>query len=291
MRAALLSALSEAAIAQSPPPPAAVTLPRTADGHPDLQGVWEFRWRTFLVRMPGTPAKLRDEADADKLVARQIAGFRAQPGNTNPESDQDVTTLLKIGGEYRSSLIVDPPDGQIPWLPGKRPGMPPMGSVDNPEERARAERCIAMPNVPVIPIPSNSFIQVIQPPGAVVMIPEALGQIRHTVLGTQGDVRSRWEGDTLVVESRNLTPDQRFTQPITIVGFSQATTVSETFTPVSANEIIYRYTITDPTLYARSWTAETVWARSTHRLFEYACHEGNYALANILMGSRVQDAH
>jgi len=294
VRLLALPVLTEAAMAQPPEAEPPSPISRMADGRPDLQGVWEFRWRTFLVRPPGAPAIARDAAEADLMVERQKTFFRALPGNGNPESDLDLTTLVRVNGEYRMSLIVDPPSGQIPWLESERMALPrPTDKpIDDPEERAPNERCIAMQTFPVIPIPTNNYVQVIQPPGAVVMIPEALGEIRRLAPGVareDADVSSRWEGDTLVVESRNFFPALRFTQPMTMVGFSGATSVRESFTPVSRDEILYRFTITDPTLYSHPWTVETAWVRSRERLFEYACHEGNYALTNMLQGGRARD--
>ncbi|HEV7692636.1 MAG TPA: hypothetical protein VGO52_17495 [Hyphomonadaceae bacterium] len=290
----LLPVLFESAIAQTPAAPA--SLPRTAEGHPDLQGVWEFRWRTLLTRPPGAPVSL-PPAGVGPFIERQLEVFRALPGNGNPESDTDLTTLVRVHGEYRTSLIVEPADGQIPWLPGRQP--PPLtpalmdAIVTDPEQRAPNERCIATESFPMIPIPTNNYVQIVQPPGAVVMMPEALGHVRRLAPGAvrqaSPDVLSRWEGDALVVESRNFTPDMRFTQPGTLVGFSPASSVVETFTPVSADEIFYRFTVTDTTLYSRPWTVETTWIRSDHSLFEYACHEGNYALTNILLGGRVRE--
>jgi hypothetical protein len=296
LRLLALPFLCEAAIAQQPPaaPPAApAPISRSADGHPNLEGVWEFRWRTFLARPPGMPAVV-DAAGARAAEAGQIAFFRSLPGNANPESDTDFTTFVRVRGEYRTSLIIDPPDGQLPWTEAARPpaGPPPDVPVNNPEERAHNERCIASAGFPVIPVPTNNYIQVIQTPDTLVFIPEALGDVRRLSPGAEpaaADVKSRWEGDTLVVETRNFGRFMRFTQPGTMVAFSPATTVRETYTPVSADEITYRFTVTDPTLHTRPWTAETTWVRSRDRLYEYACHEANYALTNMLKAGRVRD--
>jgi hypothetical protein len=291
----VLPAFAEGAIAQTAQAgPGTSEIPRTLDGHPDMQGVWDNRWRTFLERQPGVAVGALDAAGARQLEEQQAAQFRQLPGNGNPESDQDMTTLVPVRGEYRTSLIIDPANGRVPWRPDARPIPRDLinGAVNGPEERAPSERCIATPSFPLLPLPSNGYIQIIQPPGLVLMRPEALSDLRLLVPGRTGsqETVSRWEGDNLVVETRSFAPETHWVIPMTLVGFGPATSVRETFTPVSPDEILYRFTVTDETLYSQPWTVETTWVRSPNPVLEYACHEGNYALSNILMGGRVRDA-
>jgi hypothetical protein len=150
-------------------------------------------------------------------------------------------------------------------------------------------------------VPTNSYLRIIQSPGHVVLHMEALDDVRilpiggkhgpDAVLDLQGDSIARWEGDMLVVETRNFRADDpvRFSPPMSVVFLSATTTVTERFNRVSDDEIVYTYTVTDPALYTRPWTAETSFVRTSARMFEYACHEANYSLTNILRGGRIAD--
>jgi hypothetical protein len=294
--AVCLAASSEAAIAQS-----AATLSRTPDGHPDLQGVWESRWATMLERPPGVATL---QVDPQTAAVMNQAGIKLRgnlPGAANPESDMDYTALVMVDGEYRTSLIVDPPNGRLPYTPEglrlRRAWQP--DTLDNPEERTTGERCITGGRAPLLPIPTNSYIQIVQPPGLVVVQAEAMNELRSIPIGRpgnvsafpnfMGDAAGRWEGDTLVIETTNARPDIRWSPPGSIVVVQPQTRIIERFQPVSQREIRYSFTVTDPVVYAQPWTVETTWIRSDSRVYEYACHEGNYALVNILRGGRELD--
>jgi hypothetical protein len=293
--AACLAAASEAAIAQT-----AETLPRTADGHPDLQGVWESRWATMLERPPGVPLRIAPQ----QATEMHLAGVKLRanlPGAANPESDTDYEPLVMVDGEFRSSLIVDPPNGRLPYtqegLRLRRAWQP--DALDNPEERTTGERCITGGRAPLLPIPTNSYIQIVQPPGLVVVQAEAMNDLRSvpidrparvsTFPNFMGDAAGRWEGDTLVIKTTNARPDIRWSPPGSTVVIRPQTLIVERFQPVSPREIRYSFTVTDPDVYAQPWTVETTWIRSDSRIYEYACHEANYALANILRGGREQE--
>lgn len=296
--AALLALSTEAAMAQTGPETA--DLPRTADGRPDLQGVWESRWFTLFERMPGMPAEMA-EADMPGFIAAGIEARAQRPGNANPDSDIDsMPELVKVGGTYRTSLIIDPPDGRLPFTPEgrKRANGLHLNSADQPEHRTESERCIVgSGRAPMISPPTNAFIQIVQPPGRVMIMAESMNDVRELRPGTaqvspfptfRGDAASRWEGDSLVIETTNMRDEVRFA-PLTYVVLSPQTVVVERIAPVSATEFRYSYTVSDPVLYTRPWSAETTYVRSASRTYEYACHEGNYALANILRGGREAD--
>jgi hypothetical protein len=232
------------------------------------------------------------------------AGRRAAPGNTNPDSDFDLVSLALVKGEYRSSLIVDPPDGRLPLTEEGRARRARLDRqlFDNPEERAASERCVGGPGrAPMLTVPTNSYLRIIQSPGHVVLHTEALDDVRilplggkhgpDAVLDLQGDSIAWWEADTLVVETRNFRADDqaRLSPPFSIIVLSPGTAVTERFTRVSDGEIVYSFTISDPVLYTRPWTAETSFVRTSARMFEYACHEANYSLINILRGGRIAD--
>jgi hypothetical protein len=309
IRTALLSLAAAliplSAAAQSPVGKStAYAPPRTASGHPDFQGVWENRWLTPVERGAG-PSTLSVTAEqAATLEAAMTAGRRAAPGNTNPDSDFDLVSLARVGGEYRTSLIVDPANGKLPLTDEGRARRTRLSRqlADNPEERVASERCIAGPGrAPMLTVPTNAYLEFIQPPGMVVIHSEALDDVRilplngqqrpPAVLTMQGHSMARWEGDTLVVETRNFRRDDelRFSPPFSVIIISPETVVTERFTRVSDDEINYRFTIVDPTLYTGAWTAETSFTRTKARLYEYACHEANYAMTNMLLGQRIRD--
>jgi len=173
---ACLAFSCETALAQ-----AAETLPRTAGARPDLQGVWESRWSTALERPPGATSLRIDAILAAEMSRAGFARRANLPGAANPESDMDFMPFVRVDGEYRTSLIVDPPDGKLPytaeglrlrarWQPD---------ALDNPEERTTGERCISGGRAPLLPIPTNSYIQIMQPPGLVVIQAEAMNELRQ----------------------------------------------------------------------------------------------------------------
>ena len=293
-----VSALAFEASAQTPAPAVA----RTKEGHPDLQGIWEGRWTTPLERPPQAPALALTAEQAAGMMAAMETGRRARPVNSNPDSDFDMVGLARVKGEYRSSLIVDPADGRLPLTEEGRALRTRFARElsDNPEERMASERCVGGPGrAPMHTVPTNSYMRIIQAPGHVVLHTEAIDDVRILPLGgrhgpdamldLQGDSIARWEGDTLVVETKNFRADDpfRFSPPVSVVFLSAATTVTERITRVSDSEIVYTYTVTDPVLYTRPWTVETSFIRTNARMFEYACHEANYSLTNILRGARL----
>ena len=303
IRTALLvlaaAALALEASAQAPAP----VLARTKDGHPDLHGIWESRWRTPLERPPQAPALILTAEQAATLTAGMEAGRRAAPGNGNPDSDFDLISLALVKGEYRSSLIVDPPDGRLPLTGEGRTRLARIQrqpvAADNPEDRIASERCVGGPGR--VADAQRSDQQLSQDhPVARSRRPahEAIDDVRILPLGgkhgpdamldLQGDSIAWWEADTLIVETTNFRADDeaRVSPPASIVVLSPATIVTERFTRVSDKEIVYAYTVSDPVLYTRPWTAETSFIRTDARMFEYACHEANYSLTNILRGGR-----
>lgn len=289
-----LAVSTEAAIAQTP------DLPRMADGKPDLQGVWESRWFTLFERMPGMPAEIAEE-DMPGFIALGKASRASRPGNANPDSDiDDVPQLVKVGGTYRTSLIIDPPDGRLPFTAEgrKRANGLHLNSADQPEHRTESERClVGQGRAPMISPPTNAYIQIVQPPGRMMIMAESMNDVRELKPGSaqvsafpsfRGDAASRWEGDTLVIETRNMRDEVRFA-PLTYVVISPQTVIVERIAPVSVTEFRYSYTVSDPVLYTRPWSAETTYVRSASKTYEYACHEGNYAMTNILRGGREAD--
>ena len=282
--------------------------PRTAWGDPDLQGRWTNTTTTPLER----PADLegreflteeeraaRDEAGD---VAREQRGIDPGTGETGSYNNFWVERGVRMA---RTSLIVDPPEGRLPPLTPaeaeRRPGRDAYRSREpaGPEDRNLYERCISR-GLPGAMMPGfyNHNYQIFQTPGYVVILIEMIHDARiipldgrpHTNRGIRqwlGDSRGRWEGDTLVVETTNLT--QVAGRSVTVYGASETTHLIERFTRVDENTIDYEFTLTDPTEYHSDWTASIPMTDLGGPLFEYACHEGNYGLENILAGARAAE--
>jgi hypothetical protein len=302
-------ALSASACAQAPP---AYRAPLAPDGHPDLQGNWDTPGITPLERRPGLPLVV-SAADAAKLMERMVAAATETYSDEERTVRPDIPALVResgitpqsVRGEFRTSQVVEPPDGKIPYTAEGRAYRERTAPVfapefDDPEERWPGERCIGnshgLGSSPFMNPPPGvgSFRQIIQIPADVVILTEAFADLRiipvdgRTQLGQWGEkTRGRWEGDTLVVETFGFRPDDdaRLTPGATF-SITPDTRITERFTRVSDDEILYRFTVEDAVLFSQPWTGETSLRRTKSRLFEFACHEGNYSLTIMLQGSR-----
>jgi len=232
------------------------------------------------------------------------------------------THYSTVDGQKRSSIIIDPPDGRVPPLTaGARqrtaaaraafvrptsdqtesndPGLEPAGAYDDPERRPLGERCLlgfgSTSGPPILPnYFYNNLHQIVQSPNAVMILTEMVHDARvirlnaehapSTVRKWLGDSVGRWESDTLVVETTNFTDKTRFR------GSTANLKVTEQFTRVDANTLRYRFTVEDTDTWERPWTGEYTWPITTDHVYEYACHEGNYALGDILRGARLREA-
>jgi hypothetical protein len=282
--------------------------PRMPDGHPDMQGYWTNATYTPLERPEefGNKALLTKE-EAAAYAKRRNDQLLAQPKDNIHyddaiwQSEKDVKGMSSL----RTSLIVDPPDGRIPPMTaeGQRradaraAARKLRGPADSAQVRTLAERCIMWGHEGPPMLPAGYFpnLQIVQGPSQFVVMQEITHNARvigfdgrshvsPTIRQYGGDSRGRWEGDTLVVETTNFNDATQFR------GSSSALTVTERFTMVDANTINYRFTVEDPTTWARPWTAEIPMKRTSDPIYEYACHEGNYGLPNILRAQRVADA-
>jgi hypothetical protein len=225
--------------------------------------------------------------------------------------------VVTIDGEKRSSIVIDPSDGKIPpmtaegkarddsfgGLAGRtdvleRRSETPTG-FDDPELRVNSERCLVgwgwTSGTPILPnYFYNNLKQIVQTPTEVMILTEMIHDARIVRIGGQhlpsnvrkwlGDSVGHWEGDTLVVETTNFTDKTRFR------GSSDNLRVTERFTRLDADTLLYAFTVEDPNTWARPWTGEYTWATTNEAMYEYACHENNYALGGILRGARLQDA-
>ncbi|MDP3738282.1 MAG: hypothetical protein Q8R02_12885 [Hyphomonadaceae bacterium] len=303
MRIAILSFLAimlcDAASAQQTDSPL-----RTTDGHPDFHGVWTNRWTTPLERMAPGPLNI-SEAEGEALHSAFLA--RLDAANPLGVRARDLTGPVVVRGQARSSLIVDPPDGLIPYTAEGRARRSRIGANgtegdEGPERRNGTERCLISGNghAPFLSQPANNNRQIVQTRDHVVIFTESYNQLRIIPLdGTSGPVLAwggssagRWEGDTLVVETRGFSEGDRLRNASggTTFPITPRTLITERFTRTGPDEVLYRFSIDDPVLYSQVWTGESVFARSSERLFEFACHEGNYSMANILGGARITES-
>jgi hypothetical protein len=331
---ALIIALALAVVALSAQQP--YSAPRTAWGHPDLQGNWNAATLTPLERPENAQGKLsltKEEAAAIERTERARVEARARPSDPNraaPVAGGAVggynnfwidrgTSAFVVDGQHRTSIIVDPADGKIPPMKpeaqkrnaGRRgtvvlptsdapesAGVEGPGAFDDPELRPLGERCLlgfgSTSGPPTLPnYFYNNYKQIVQTPDAVLILIEMVHDARIIRLNGQhppssirkwmGDSIGHFEGDTLVVETTNFTSKTRFR------GSSENMKVIERFRRVDADTILYRFTIEDPSTWDRPWTGEYPWVGTDDKIYEYACHEGNYALGDILRGERILD--
>jgi len=328
------------------------TMPRMADGHPDLQGIYDVATMTPVERLAGVKSLVltKEEAAAMEEYERQrqikndapLSGDRAAPPvggeNTTPKSYLEFlekagggpvggynnfwlaggTHLITVDGQKRSSIVVDPPDGKVPpmkpeavkrnaaFLAGaaapdasESSAAGPPGAFDGPEVRPLAERCLlgflSTSGPPTLPnYFYNNLKQIVQTPTHIMMFNEMVHDARVVRMNAphlppqvrkwMGDSVGHWEGDTLVIDTTNFTNKTQFR------GASDQLHVIERIRRVDARTLLYRFTIEDPLTWDRAWAGEYPWNASNERIFEYACHEGNYSLAGMLRGARAREA-
>ena len=303
---------------------AASTPPRTGWGQPDLRGMWDFRTLTPLQR-PGRMADkefLTDE-EAALFVQRTLQERDKDRRYENARLDVEFAYNqfwwdygTTITDDKRTSLIVDPPDGRIPDLtpeaqeraraPRQRPVTERvvLGSVAHgPEDVGLSERCLLgfSSGPPIVPSEYNNILQLFQTPDHVVIFTEMIHEARIVPLDGRahlpgavpqwlGDSRGHWEGDTLVVDTTNFTDKASFNGGLVGRGASGETFhLIERFTRVNADTLLYEFTVEDPTWWAQPWTAAIPMKTTEGPIFEYACNEGNYGMANLLTGARIQE--
>lgn len=291
------------------PPTSTYNPPRTPWGDPDLMGVWDYQ---SVIRMQ-RPDSLAGQAKFTD--AEYEAWGKANAPNNDADTNRGVGAYNEFWNErnfvknYKTSLIVDPPDGRYPALTPeaekrRKEIVAKAREFASAEDYHALERCIAS-QTPNAPQAYNSGTYIMQSPGWVLIVRERLDtrlipldgrpHVGQNIRNWNGDPIGHWEGSTLVVESTNFTDKQR------MGGMSGASIpagipfgnfhLTEHFVPVSHNRIEYYATISDPTTWTRPWTFNLPWQRDEgYRILEYACHEGNYALGNSLSGERALEA-
>jgi hypothetical protein len=312
---AVVALASTAAFAADPEGPA----PRFPDGHPDLSGVWDYRTITPMQRPVelGTKEFFTEEEAAtyertenhrlDRDAMDLETGTSIYPkGGVVPYNEFWYDRGNKIVGSRRTSLIVDPANGRFPAMTpeGKKHadliaaeqaetqlGRP---HADSYEDRPLVERCLTGLNSgpPMTPGAYNNNVQLFQTRDYVVILNEMIHDARIVPLDGRphghvrewkGDSRGHWEGDTLVVDTIN------FRRETSLPNSSANTHVIERFSRASAGTLVYEFTVEDPTVWTRPWTAIVPMRKSDQPIYEYACHEGNYAMAGILAGARAAE--
>ena len=325
-----VAAGSLAAQSAGPSAPAGWQVPRTPDGKPDLQGVWSNNGITPMTR----PTQWKDKgptlSDAEVEELKQILAKYVDQGgdaifgnvvqlalNAKDTGKFNQTSYDPTTGNYnqfwmadreidnRTSLIIDPPDGQFPPLTadgearrlartqvveGGEGG--PRGRADGPEDRPLSERCISY-GVPRLQANYNSYFQIVQSPETVVIYQEMIHDARMVnmsgaphlpanVRQLHGDPRGHWDGDTLVVESTNF-----------LNGFQGSTPdvkITERFSRTHPDYLTWQVTVEDPKTWTKPWTFMIRLKRTDDQVYEYACHEGNHSMIGILAGARAEEA-
>jgi hypothetical protein len=298
--------------------------PRTAYGVPDLQGIWTSNTITPFTRPARFGERLVISEEEARAWEQEIADYTEEqdkpsdPTRSAPSKAEieladsynnfwfdDGTRVARYNGEYRSSLLTEPANGQLPdytsaasaKIQAARTERQRRGEFAGPESRPMAERCLlsfgSSSGPPMLPILYNNHYQIVQSPGYVVILVEMVHDARIIRIESDplpqpmnpwlGDSIGHWEGDTLVVETSRFNPNQRFRNS------SPQMKVTERFTRVADGTINYSFTVSDPATFVSPFSAEMPMHSTTDRMYEYACHEGNYSLPGVLAGARLDE--
>ena len=280
------------------------TVPRAPDGHPDLQGVWSFATLTPLERPGAFAGKQTLTPEEAETFARQ----RIDSSNKDRRDGGGAADVERAYNEFwwdfgtkastQPSLVVDPPDGKIPALTAeaKQRQSQRQNLFDNPEDRPISERCILGFNSgpPMMPSAYNNNVQIVQTGDHVVILNEMIHSARIVPLSGRphppkdmryltGDSVGHWEGDTLIVDTTNFSKNGGFR------GASTNLHLIERISRIDQGTLRYEFTVDDPTTWTKPWTASIPMSSSNELIYEYACHEGNYALEGVLKGARHQE--
>lgn len=294
---------------QQPQSPTRIDVPRMLDGRPDFQGVWSFATLTPLERRKDfAESPFLTDAEAAEFVQRQLAAVNT---DGRPQSDYNEfwferpSSMARLNGRNLTSRIIDPADGRIPPL--TRQAQDRLGAVqqaqrehpaDGPEDRSMSERCLSpTPLIEPAGGGNNNFVQIVQTSDHLVLFTELMSVRRIIPISgrehlpgsirlSTGDSRARWEVDTLLVDTTNYIGRFDFA----FAAIDENLHLLERFQLVDPNTLLLQETIDDSTAFTKPWTVVLPMTRTATRLFEYACHEGNYALKDILSGARAEEA-
>ena len=283
----------------------ATEAPPTPWGHPNLQGVWTNQTPVPLERPEALAEKTfyteEEAAEFERTALARLVDLFGEAAALSGELSEIWldTQDGRVGASRRTSLIVDPPSGRIPFTPGGQERWdstrrPRNTGFDGPEDRDLVERCISAGGIPLPNQFAGNYHRILQTPDHVAILSEEMHILRivpldrrpHVAHGIglwEGDPRGRWDGQTLVVETTNFNDKRRFQ------GATVTLRMVERFTRLDADAIDYRLTVSDPATFERPWTLEHRLRRTDSLMFEFACHEGNYAMTGILAGSRAEE--
>jgi len=287
--------------------------PKTADGQPDLQGTWTNATITPFERPDALANKAvlsaEEAADAEKRAAATRVDAPPKPGEVGAYNQVWFDSGTKVVGTRQTSLVVDPPDGRVPTTPAAeaKRDFNAAHATDSWEYMSVWDQCITrgMP-AGMFPAGYNNAYQILQTPGYVVILYEMIHETRfipldgrpHVASGIRlwnGDSRGHWEGNTLVVDTTNYNDKGSIgtsaaTNRVKGIPQSEALHVVERFTRSGPDTISYEVTIDDPPNYTRPWKVAFPLTRNdNYRIYEYACHEGNHAVENVLGGGRAAE--
>lgn len=272
----------------------------------DLDGVWTNASYTRLQRPKSLPSLVLspDQARSYEATLRAHHGVPSPPdddvGQVDSEFSDSGDGLARIRGEIRSSWITDPADGRVPYTAEARRRLGAGGPDrrDGPEDLSASDRCLfsnggAPPQMSAM---DTNLFRIVQTPGQVALVSEKNHAVRLIEIADArrpgapptwtGNSIGRWEGATLVVDTRGFRDElvDRF-----FFTYSRSAVVEERFTRTAPDEILYQFKVHDPAMFTQDWRGEEVFKASSQRMFEFACHEGNRSLPNILAGARLRD--
>ena len=287
--------------------PALAQTPRTSFGAPSLEGLWTNITATPLERPAAFDALATTPERAAAFGKASRDGFLTEDpdgiGGRQSEYWEVTSEMLRINGEIRTSIIVDPPNGKMPLnAEGKarlakfRDDM--LNIYDDPEARPGPERCLSggsgSTGAPMFTARYNGHYQIVQTRDHIIIWSEQNNVRRIIPLRPEpsagarswaGHSTGRWDGDTLVIETQGFMPADAY-KPAAPLYVSEDAKVTERFTRISPGEILYQFTIDDPVAFTQAWRGEALFYLSNARAYETACHEGNYSLPGILAGGR-----
>jgi hypothetical protein len=315
---ATAQAVAKAASPKSASTAKGSTVPRTPDGQPDLQGIWNSSSITPLerpVELGNKEFYTKEEAAAYERVRNKDLDRDRRDGSAAQDAARAYNDAWfdrgsHLGSTLRTSRVIDPPNGRFPaFTPAAQKKYNDFHAwfaahpADGPETRNLFDRCLmfSQSGPPMIPGNYNNNYQIVQTADTVAILSEMPHQTRiiplgkHPSLPTQvpqweGDSQGHWEGNTLVVETTNVRFNDFSHFGTQYEGMSDENLrITERFTRTGPDTLIYRATVNDPTVYTKPWTIELPMAKTDEAIYEYACHEGNYGLAGILSGARAEE--
>jgi hypothetical protein len=281
-----------------------VPIPRTRDGHPDLEDtLWSMPYQALVEALPGVPLVVSEpqaQAIYKGFVAVALTNENLKIDGEAAAAFTDSLGFPLVRGERHTRLLVSPADGRLPMKPEARSAYSAAGravitKLDNPEERPAGERCLDQATMPPATFLIGAPRQFLVTPEAVAIHSEYADEViiarfekEHAPWATHpqyGDSIARWDGDTLVIETVNFPEWNRMRVTGNLV-ISPDAKVTERYTRVSAQEIVYQFTVDDPAIYTAPWTGEYSFYPISGRTYASSCHEGNYSLPNILGAAR-----